>query len=352
MSTFLNARYADLEEYTPGEQPRDRRYIKLNTNESPFPLSEAVVKAVATAASNLRLYSDPTCHALKKALADRYQVPADCVFVGNGSDDILNFAFMAFGGNGVVYPSISYGFYRVFANLHGIPATEIPLLPDFSIDITPYRNAHRLVVIANPNAPTGLLLPVSQIEILLQQNPDSVVLIDEAYIDFGGESCLPLLKQYENLLVVRTFSKSRSLAGARLGFAFGSPAVIADLEKLKYSTNPYNVNSLTQAAGLATLQEDGICFANCCRIIENREYTVSALSSLGFTLTDSKANFVFAKSDRLSGEDVYRRLREKGILVRHFNRPEIADYTRITIGSRTEMEALVTALRELLEDET
>lgn len=351
MSRFMNEKYAGLEAYTPGEQPRDQQYIKLNTNESPFPPSPGVLSAVnAAELEKLRLYCDPACTELRAKLAELYGVKPENVYLANGSDDILNFAFMAFGGDGVVYPAISYGFYSVFAALHGVEAEEIPLEADFGIDAEKYCGRNKLVVIANPNAPTGLSISLDDVERLLRRNPDHVVLIDEAYVDFGGESCLPLLKRYDNLLVVQTFSKSRSLAGARLGFAFGSEAVIADLEKIKYSTNPYNVNRLTQIAGIAALEQDEYYKENCRRIMENRRYTADALKALGFTVLDSKANFVFAKSERIDGEALYLELKRRGVLVRHFSREEICQFNRITIGSREEMERFIETVSEILEE--
>ncbi len=352
MSRFLNEKYRALSEYTPGEQPRDKKYIKLNTNESPFAPSPSVVAAVsADEVRDLRLYSDPECTALKAALAARYDVEKENVYLANGSDDILNFAFMAFADKGVCYPEISYGFYSVFAALHGITAEEIPLKSDFSIDHRDYCGKNKLIVIANPNAPTGIFMPLCEIEEILKSNPDNVVLVDEAYVDFGGTSALSLLKTYENLLVVRTFSKSRSMAGARLGFAFASREIIADLERLKYSTNPYNINRLTQAAGVAALAQDDYYAENCKKIIKNREYTENELKKLGFTLTSSLANFVFAKSDKISGEHLYLKLKEKGVLVRHFSRADISEYNRITVGSIDEMRAFVNAVKQILEED-
>ncbi len=351
MSRFLSGLYKSLEEYTPGEQPRDKKYIKLNTNESPFCPSEAVVRAINRAAvEDLRLYSDPESKELKEALAERYGVAFENVYVANGSDDILSFAFMAFGRDGAVYPEISYGFYSVFANLYGIVPCEIPLERDFSIDYKKYCNTGKFTVIANPNAPTGIALPLWQIEEIVKSNPENVVLIDEAYVDFGGESALPLIEKYDNLLVVRTFSKSRSMAGARLGFAFASREIIADLEKLKYSTNPYNINRLTQKAGVAALSEDEYYMENCRKIAENRAFATEELVKLGFEATDSKANFIFVRSDKISGGELYTRLREKGILIRHFSKPAIADYNRITVGSREEMEALIEAVKKIMEE--
>ncbi len=351
MSKFLNSRYSSLEVYTPGEQPKDKQYIKLNTNESPFPPSPKTIAAVnAEEMKDLRLYSDPECSALKKALAAQETVAYDQIFVSNGSDDILNFAFMAFGEKGVVFPEISYGFYKVFGQLHGLDCETIPLKEDFSIDPWDYQGNGRLIVIANPNAPTGLCLDPEAIEELLKRNPDSLVLIDEAYIDFGGKTCLPLIQEYKNLLVVRTFSKSRSMAGARLGYCFADREIIEDLRKIKYSTNPYNINRLTLAAGTAAA-EDGKYYAdNCRKIVENREYTSLELEKLGFHVIPSKANFVFAESDRIDGKELYLKLKEHGILVRHFDTEKIRNFNRITIGSMEEMKKFIKTVKEIMEE--
>ena len=353
MSRFLSAEYRALEEYVPGEQPKERTYIKLNTNESPFPPSPATVAAInREAAEKLCLYSDPESRALKDGLAALYGVSADEVFVSNGSDDILNFAFMAFGKEqGVIFPDITYGFYKVFAELHHLDAKIVALDEDFKIPKLCFENTGRMVVLANPNAPTGIALTRSEIERIVESNPNAVVLIDEAYVDFGAESALPLLKKYDTLLVVQTYSKSRSMAGARLGFAFGNREIIKDLEKIKYSTNPYNVNRLTQAAGLAALSEDGYYRDNCKRIIAAREWTRDALASLGFTVLPSSANFLFAKHKTASGEAIYRALKENGVLVRHFTAPRICDYNRITIGTEEQMRTMVEILKKILKGE-
>ena len=346
MSRFLNEKYQKLEAYTPGEQPRDMNYIKLNTNESPYPPSQGVLDAVnALEAANLRLYSDPECKNLKKAIADLYGVETENIYLSNGSDDILNFSFMAFAGNGVkaAFPEISYGFYKVYAELYGLDYVKIPLTEDFSVNAKDY--------IANPNAPTGKTISKDDIISILESNPDNVVLIDEAYVDFGGESVYPLIKEYKNLLVVQTFSKSRSMAGARLGFAFGDKELIGDLNKIKYSTNPYNINRLTLVAGEAAIKENDYYMENCKKIIATRDYTVEELKKLGFDVIDSKANFVFAKNDAVSGQWLYETLKSKGILVRHFSDEKIKDYIRITIGAREEMDALVSTLKAVLEEE-
>lgn len=353
MSRFLSEAYQDLEEYVPGEQPQDRKYIKLNTNESPYPPSEAVLEAICREeVQKLCLYSDPESRLLKQHLAELYGVLPENVFVSNGSDDILNFAFMAFGkARGVAYPDITYGFYKVFAQLHGIESEVIPLSADFTIDTEAYLNKGKMVVIANPNAPTGIALSRDEIERVVKENSDSVVLIDEAYVDFGAESALPLIEKYENLLVVQTFSKSRSMAGARLGFCFADAAIIRDLEKIKYSTNPYNVNRLTQAAGVAALSENGYYTANSQKIMRAREYTEKALLELGFTVLPSTANFVFAKHKTVSGEEIYRRLKDNGVLVRHFSSERIKDFNRITIGTMVDMQKMIYILKSIvLED--
>lgn len=349
MSIFFNPRLASLEAYTPGEQPQDRSYIKLNTNESPYPPSKGVRKALDNKRiDDLRLYCDPNATLLKEELAKLYNKKPSEIFVSNGSDDILNFAFLTFGADGILFPDISYGFYEVFANLHGLPFEKVALKKDFTINTSDYCGQNKMVVIANPNAPTGIALPVKKIEKILEANPNHVVLIDEAYVDFGGESCADLVEKYPNLLCVQTFSKSRSMAGGRLGFAIGNEELIADLEKIKYSTNPYNVNTLTQAAGVAAVRENGYYMRNCRKIIKSRQYTKKELEKLGFLVLPSKANFLFAKTEKLGGEELYLRLKEKGILVRHFQKERIKNYNRITIGSQKEMEAFIDAVKEIL----
>lgn len=349
MSRFLNQQYQSLEAYTPGEQPRDQQYIKLNTNESPYPPAPSVVEAMtAEQVELLRLYSDPTAKNLKEKLAGLYGVSPENVFVSNGSDEVLNFSFMAFGGGGVAFPDISYGFYEVFADLCAINAEKIPLESDFSIDYRKYCGKNKLVVIANPNAPTGMTIPVWQIEEIVKTNPDAVVLIDEAYVDFGGETCLPLIVKYDNLLVTRTFSKSRCLAGGRLGYAFGSPAVIADLEKIKYSTNPYNINRLTLLLGEKTVEAEGYYQEKCREIEETRAWTTAQLKELGFTVLPSKANFIFVKTDKMDGGELYKTLKARGILVRHFTNHRICQFNRVTIGTREQMQTFVNTVKEVL----
>ena len=348
MSRFFSDKFAALTPYTPGEQPRDMQYVKLNTNESPFPPAAGVLAAVAQQCGKLQLYSDPESTALRGKLGEVYGVKPEQVIVSNGSDEVLNFAFMAFGEE-IAFPDITYGFYPVFAQLNGIPYTQIPLKEDFSIDPREYMGIEKTVVIANPNAPTGLCLPLTDIEAIVKSNPDNVVIIDEAYVDFGGESAVKLVDQYENLLVVQTFSKSRSMAGARLGFAIGNEKLIADLNTIRYSTNPYNVNRMTEFAGVASLEENGYYMENAKTIMENRRWTTEKLEELGFTVLPSKANFLFAKSDRISGETLYQELKKRGVLVRHFTKDRISQFNRITIGTIAQMETLIKTVEEILE---
>ena len=352
MSRFFSEKYAALEPYTPGEQPRDMKYIKLNTNESPFPPSEGVIRAAEREAGRLQLYSDPEVTELMIDAERVFGVPRDMILMTNGSDEILNFAFMAFSDatHPIVFPDITYGFYPVFARLGGIPYREIPLKEDFSIDYRDYLSVGANVVIANPNAPTGMALSLDEIEAIVKSNPDNVVIIDEAYVDFGAESAITLTGKYDNLLVTGTFSKSRSLAGARLGFGIGNKELIRDLNTIKYSTNPYNVNRMTMAAGAAALRDNDYYMQNCERIKENREYTKAALISLGFRVLPSAANFLFAESDRIEGEELYLALKSRGILVRHFKKERIKNFNRITIGTKEEMQAFVKAVADILKD--
>lgn len=351
MTRFFSNKYASLTPYTPGEQPKERKYIKLNTNESPFPPAPGAVTAAAEAAKNVQLYSDPECASLTKAIAERMNVSPKEVICVNGSDEILNFAFMAFcdDKHPAAFADITYGFYPVFAQLNGVPYDIIPLKDDFSIDPADYIGLNRTIFIANPNAPTGLVLPLSDIERIVASNPDNIVVVDEAYVDFGAESAVSLIHRYDNLLVTQTFSKSRSLAGGRLGFGIACEALIRDLNTVRYSTNPYNVNSMTMAAGVAAMQDDDYMKRNCRTIMENRAYTTEGLKKLGFEVLPSMTNFVFARHPKVSGDTVYSALREKGILVRHFTLERIREFNRITIGTKEQMDALLEALKTITE---
>ena len=355
MSRFFSSRFRGLKPYVPGMQPADPSgFTKLNTNESPFPPSE---KALAYAAENARsanLYSDTDAKVLCALYAKTVGVDVDEVIAGNGSDEILYFAFMAFCDDSrpAVFPDITYGFYTVFASVTGTEQVIVPLKYDLSIDINDLLDKQGTLFIANPNAPTGIALAPQEIEKLAAADPDRIVVVDEAYVDFGAESCIPLTKKYNNILVVQTFSKSRSMAGSRLGFAIGNRELINDLKTLKYSTNPYNVNSYTQALGAGTLLDPDYTEECCKVIIQNREYTEKVLRGFGFVLTDSKANFVFAKHPAVSGSELLARLAERKILVRHFGAERIKDHLRITVGSRSQMDKLFDALADILKQQS
>ena len=349
MSRFLSARYSDIEPYTPGEQPQNRKYIKLNTNESPFPPAPSVIEAIKGESGSLNLYPDPECKELCKTIADYAGVSPENVFVGNGSDEVLAFSFLAFcdKDKGACYPDISYGFYSVYADLCCIDGKAIPLTNDYRVEPSDYFNAGRTIYIANPNAPTGISLTLDEIRNILDNNRENVVVIDEAYVDFGGTTAVPLVSEYDNLLVVRTFSKSRNLAGARLGFGIAGKEIIQDLNTMKFSFNPYNADRLSLVAGKAAI-EDEAYFRQCVdTVIKNREYTAERLEKAGFFVLPSDANFIFAKKEGVSGESLYKTLREAGILVRHFNKPRINDFIRITIGTKEQMDALIEVLERI-----
>ena len=351
MSRFLSKRNENLVPYTPGEQPKVLNVTKLNTNECPFPPSEKALRFAAEHTRPLNLYPELQCIDLRTRLAELHGLRPDNFVLGNGSDELLNFAFLAFcdGETGAAFPNISYGFYPVYAALNHVPFIEIPLREDFSLAPEDYFGLGRTIFIANPNAPTGMALTRAQVAEILRHNPDSVVVIDEAYVDFGGESCIPLIEKYDNLLVVQTFSKSRSMAGARLGFAAGSEALIRDMNTIKFSINPYNVNSMTLALGLGVLLDEETTKANCRTIMENRAYTVAELEKLGFAVLPSCSNFIFAATDRIAAKELYLQLKERGVLIRHFDKPGIDNYSRITIGTKEQMDTLLRNVREILE---
>ncbi len=352
MSRFFSKKFAALTPYTPGEQPQDRKYIKLNTNESPFPPSPLAQRLAREQAGDLQLYSDPECRQLVRTAADRYGLDPEEFIFTNGSDDILGFAMMAFcdEDHPAVFPDITYGFYPVLAALHRIPYEEIPLKEDFTIRVEDYLGVGKTVLIANPNAPTGIPLPLADIEKIIASNPDNVVIIDEAYVDFGGESAMGLIRQYPNLLVTRTFSKARSLAGGRLGFGVGCKELIRDLNTLRFSTNPYNINRMTMMAGIGSLLDDDYYKDCCAKIVATRRKTEAALRQMGFEMTDSVANFLFVRHPSIGGRKLYEVLKEKGILVRHFETARLRDYNRISIGSEEEMKVLCETLAGILKE--
>lgn len=353
MSRFFSKKHAALEPYVPGEQPQDKKYVKLNTNESPFPPSIKAQIAAAHAAEGLNLYSDPECKVLVDAMAARMGVKRENLLFNNGSDEGLNFAFMAFCDeeNPAYFADITYGFYPVFAQINHIPYKEIPLKEDLTICVEDYLGLDGTIFIANPNAPTGIALPLEDIERILQANKDHIVVVDEAYVDFGAKSAVSLIDKYDNLLVVQTFSKSRSMAGARLGFCIAQEAIINDLQTIRYSTNPYNINSMTMAAGTAAILDQAYADANAKVIMENRAATAEALKELGFELTDSSTNFLFAKHSIVSGETLYLELKKKGVLIRHFSKVRIKEYNRITIGTMDQMNFFLEKVKEILEEQ-
>ena len=352
MSRFFSNKFASLTPYTPGEQPQDRKYIKLNTNESPFPPSPLAQRLARQEAGDLQLYSDPECRALIRTAAEKLGLAEDEIMFVNGSDEILNFAFMAFcdADHPAAFADVTYGFYPVFAEFNNVPYRTIPLKDDFSINAEDYLGIGETIFIANPNAPTGLALSAAEIERIIASNPDSIVVVDEAYVAFGAESVLPLIRKYDNLLVCRTFSKSHSLAGGRLGYGAACPALIRDLNTIRYSTNPYNVNRMTMAAGIGALTDEDYFEANRQKIIATRERTKKRLAELGFTMPDSMTNFIFAKHPTIGGQELYLALKEKGVLVRHFEKPRLKDYNRITVGSDAQMDAFFEILTEILEE--
>ncbi|TPE50289.1 histidinol-phosphate transaminase [Maribrevibacterium harenarium] len=349
MSRFWTDRIASLDPYVPGEQPQDKKYIKLNTNESPYPPSPKAIAAMqAEVGERLRLYPDPNGQMLKNALADAYGLQANQVFVGNGSDEVLALAFMGYfvGDKPLAFADITYSFYKVYANLYGITPNIIPLNDDFDIVPSDYDNLDVSgVVVTNPNAPTGKALPLSDIEHILNANQDVVVLVDEAYVDFGAQSAATLVNQYPNLLVVQTMSKSRALAGIRVGYALGHPDLIEGLERLKNSFNSYPIDRIALVGATAAVQDAEYLAEICDKTIATREWTVAELEKLGFVVLPSATNFVFVTHPERDAESLYLSLKEQGILVRYFGKkPRIGDYLRITIGTDEEMAALIAAL--------
>ena len=337
--------------YTPGEQPNQPDMIKLNTNENPYPPAPKVQQVLKEMdAGDLRLYPDPSAGALVKAIADYYGLKEDQVFVGVGSDDVLAMSFLTFfnGEKPVLFPDITYSFYDVWAELFRIPYERPALDDSFHIKKEDYFKENGGIIFPNPNAPTGVELPLQDIEEILKANPGSVVIVDEAYIDFGAHSALPLISKYDNLLVVQTFSKSRSMAGMRIGFACGNPVLIKYLNDVKYSFNSYTMNRTSLAAGVAAIGDRDYFEDTCQKIMDTREWTQKELKALGFTFQDSKANFIFAAHKTCPAKQIFEALRAKHIYVRYFAKPRIDNYLRITIGPREEMEQLIRFLKEYL----
>jgi len=337
--------------YVPGEQPKAQNIIKLNTNECPYPPAPGVQKkADLFSCEQLRLYPDPDATDLTKCLADYYGVKEEQVFVGVGSDDVLAMAFLTFFNTDkpILFPDITYSFYDVWADLYRIPYRTIPIREDFSIDVEEYKIPNGGIVIANPNAPTGLAMPLEQIRRLLDANKAVIVIVDEAYIDFGGESALPLLNQYENLLVVQTFSKSRAMAGMRIGFAIGNEKVIRYLKDAKFSFNSYTMNRPSLEMGVEAVKDDAYFKEVCNKIVKTRERVKVSLKEMGFEFPESSTNFVFARHKSIPARQIFEALKAKGIYVRYFNKPRIDNYLRITIGTDEEMDALLNFLKEYI----
>lgn len=337
--------------YTPGEQPRIKNLIKLNTNECPYPPAPQVAEKLKSINyEDLRLYPDPQASALAAAISGYYHVPMDQVFVGVGSDDVISMAFMAFFNSDrpILFPDVTYSFYDVWANLHGIPFERVPLDDDFRLVREGFLKENGGIIFPNPNAPTGIYEDISFVEDIVRNNPDVVVIVDEAYIDFGGKSALPLIDKYENLLIVQTFSKSRAMAGMRIGYAFGSKKLIGYLQDVKFSFNSYTMNRPSLEVGAAALQDDEYFKDVCGKIIKTRERVKGRLRELGFDFTDSMANFIFARHRTIPGKDIAGDLRLKGIIVRRWDADRISDYLRISIGTDEEMDKLLLALKEIV----
>ncbi len=340
-----------LEPYVPGEQPKDKTYIKLNTNENPYPPSPKALEAMKEAANaDLRLYPDPTCEELVQAAANYYGLSPKQTFAGNGSDELLAFAFAAFfdPARPVLFPDITYSFYKVYAKLCGITPKLIPLDEQFQVPIDQFAGDHGGMILPNPNAPTAILIPLDQVRKLLEANPDRVVIIDEAYIDFGGESAVKLVPEYPNLLVIQTLSKSRSLAGLRVGLAFGSEELIDGLNRIKNSFNSYTMDRLALRGAVAALQDEAYFQETTAKVVATRDQIMTSLKDLGFIVTDSKANFLLISHPSYPAADLFKQLREQGILVRYFNSPRIDNYLRVTVGTDEEMAQLLAVLKTLI----
>ncbi|MEM0955036.1 MAG: histidinol-phosphate transaminase [Pseudomonadota bacterium] len=351
MSRFWNPLVQTLSPYVPGEQPIDTQLVKLNTNEMPFGPSELALEAMRAAASDdIRLYPDPGNRRLCEAFAEALDISPEQVFPGNGSDEVLAHTFRALfqPDAPLLFPDISYSFYPVYAAFFGLSSETIPLRDDFAIELSDFRRPNGGIIFPNPNAPTGMGTSRTAIEALLRENPDTVVVVDEAYVDFGAESAIPLIDQYPNLLVVQTLSKSRALAGLRVGAAFGQRPLIEGLERVKNSFNSYPVDRIAEAGAVAALEDAAWFEARKAEIIENRRSLTEGLETLGFEVLPSQANFVFARREGCQAASLQRELRERRIVVRHFDKPRISDYLRITVGTAEQCDQVLKALRELI----
>ena len=344
MSQYWSRIIRELKPYVPGEQPKENLFIKLNTNENPYPPSPRVIDAIVkTANADLRRYPDPNCEALKQIIADYYSVKQKNVFVGNGSDEVLALSFISFfkQAQPILYPDISYSFYEVYCSLFEIENIRVPLTEDFSISLPDYERPNGGIIFPNPNAPTGKLLALDQIEELLARNSETVIIVDEAYIDFGGDTAIQLIGKFPNLLVAQTFSKSRSLAGLRVGTALGSEELIEGLERAKNSFNSYPLDRLALAGAVEAVKDEAYFQSTCKKVINTREWTIEALDRMGFTIVPSAANFIFVKPAGIQAGELYSRLKDDNILVRYFDKPRIREYLRVTIGTDADMQIFV-----------
>lgn len=351
MSRFLSLNTRELTPYVPGEQPKDKKFIKLNTNENPYPPSPLVIERIRSfVLEDLRLYPNSEGAIVKQAVSKYYGISEEEVFAGNGSDEVLAFIFKAFFDNTekIGFPDITYSFYPVYSALFNVPCIKVPVRNDFSIELTRYPEDLKGIIFANPNAPTGIYIPSGEIEELLKNRPNTLVIVDEAYIDFGGESCIPLISKYDNLIVVQTLSKSRALAGQRIGLAMGCKALMDGLVRIKDSFNSYPLDRMAQIAAEAAFVDIGYFNETRQKIMKTRQWTQEKLLDLGVTTTDSKANFLFVYIPGVSGPDALSKLRQEGILVRNFKDPKICDWLRITIGTQSDMEKLVEKIKKIM----
>ena len=353
MSRFWNSNTSNLVPYVPGEQPKENNLIKLNTNENPYPPSPLAIERIKSLNTDLlRLYPNSDGEILKKAVADNYNISGQEVFAGNVSDEVLALLFKNFFDEKsyVAFPDITYSFYPVYCNLFQIPYVKVPVKEDFTIDLDSYPENATAIVFANPNAPTGLYIDKERIEKLLKERPDTLIVVDEAYIDFGGESCVPLISKYDNLLVVQTLSKSRSLAGLRIGFAIGNASLIEGLKRVKDSFNSYPLDTMAQIAGEAALRDNDYFMETRNRIINTREWVKEELKALDLYVTDSRANFLFVRIPGISGPEALAKLRQHGILVRNFGTDRISDFLRITVGTDDNMRKVVECIRIIMAE--
>lgn len=348
MGKFLHSKYNSITPYdTSGEVESLTGYIRLNTNESPYPPSPKAIEYAHEASLSMNYYSDPDCRKLAERLASLMNIKPSQIVFGNGSDEILSFIFMAFCENGAAFPDLTYSFYRILAELHGVKYVTVPLR-DFRIEPEDYADMnHRTIFIANPNAPTGIALSLNELERIINLNPESLIVIDEAYVDFGAESAVRFIDEYDNVIVVRTFSKSRSLAGGRLGWCMTNEDLTKDIITIKNTIAPYNINAMTQAAGIGSLEDEEYTQKNIAEICRERESTKNALCEIGFEVLDSRTNFLFARHKNISGMRIFEALKERHIMIRHFSNPKIADWNRITIGTHEQMQAMLNALKDI-----